>query len=83
MSLHQDVSCLSIPFGKSGIRRGDVIERCRKTLVGALKTGSTFVLYLGTVNIEHVSERTIISHHPSLYCTVLYDGDSAVERADY
>ena len=54
----QDVSCLSIPFGKSGLKREDVMERCRKKLVAALKTGGTFVLYLGGVTIEHADFKT-------------------------
>lgn len=49
----EDVSPLSIPFAKSALKRGDLMERCRKTLVRALKTGQTFALYLGEVSIEH------------------------------
>ncbi len=49
----EDASCLSVPFGKSGIKKEDIMERCRKRLVGALKHGSIFVLYLGGVTIEH------------------------------
>jgi hypothetical protein len=49
----EDASCLSIPFGKSGIKKEDIMERCRKRLVGAMKHGSIFVLYLGGVTIEH------------------------------
>lgn len=49
----EDVSGLSVPFGISGIKRSDVIENCRKSLVGAMKTGSTFALYLGPVTGEH------------------------------
>ena len=42
-----------IPFAKSGLKRNDVVERCRKKLVCALKTGATFSLYLGGCTIEH------------------------------
>ena len=49
----QDVSALTIPFGKSGLRSKDVLENCRKTLVGALKSGTTMAFYLGDANIEH------------------------------
>jgi hypothetical protein len=48
-----DVSALTVPFGKSGLKRTDVMENCRKTLVGALKSGTMFCLYLGDCNIEH------------------------------
>ena len=51
----EDVSCLAVPFAKSGVKRGDLIERCRKSLVGAIKTGGTFVLYLGSMTIEHAN----------------------------
>ena len=44
----EDVSNLCIPFAKGGKKRQDIVEGCRKTLVGAIKTGQTFVLYLGT-----------------------------------
>ena len=39
----------------SEIKRGDLVERCRKSLVGAIKTGGTFVLYLGSMTIEHAN----------------------------
>ena len=34
------------------------MERCRKKLVAALKTGGTFALYLGGVTIEHADFKT-------------------------
>lgn len=49
----QDVSPLTVPFGKSGVKKEDVLERCRARLVAALKTGAVFALYLGDVRIEH------------------------------
>jgi len=49
----EDVSSLTIPFAKAGIKRSDLLDRCRKTLVGAMKSGTTFVLYLGAASIEH------------------------------
>lgn len=49
----EDVSCLTVPYAKSGIKKQDVMERCRKKLVGAIKTGATFVLYLGDIRTEH------------------------------
>lgn len=52
-SMLEDVSALVIPFAKSGIKRNDVVEKCRQKLVGALKTGSTFSFYLGHCSIEH------------------------------
>lgn len=50
----EDVSGLVVPYATSGIKRTDVMEKCRIRLVGALKSGSTFVLYLGGVTVEHV-----------------------------
>ncbi len=35
-----------------------MIEGCRKTLVGAMKTGSMFVLYLGHATVEHADWKT-------------------------
>lgn len=54
----EDVSSLTIPFGKSGVKKEEVMERCRVKLVSALKTGGTFVLYLGDVSIEHCDFKT-------------------------
>jgi hypothetical protein len=31
---------LTVPFGKSGIKKEDIMERCRTKLVAAMKTGS-------------------------------------------
>lgn len=53
LSVSQDVSPLTVPFGKSGVKKEHVMERCRAKLVAALKTGGTFALYLGDVRIEH------------------------------
>ena len=49
----EDVSNLVIPYSVSGVKRSDVMEKCRSRLVGAIKSGSTFVLYMGGVHIEH------------------------------
>jgi hypothetical protein len=54
----EDVSILTIPFAKSGVKQKDVVERCRKRLVGALKSGQTFALYLGSVTNEHADWKT-------------------------
>jgi len=48
-----DISAFTIPFAKSGLKRNEVLENCRKTLVGALKSGTTFALNMGDCNIEH------------------------------
>lgn len=56
--LLEDVSCLTIPFGVSGVKREEIMERCRAKLVAAIKTGGTFALYLGEVNIEHADFKT-------------------------
>jgi hypothetical protein len=52
------VSPLTVPFGKSGVKKEDVMERCRARLVAALKTGGTFALYLGEVRLEHADFKT-------------------------
>jgi hypothetical protein len=49
----EDVSSLIIPYSVSGIKRETIVEKCRTRLVGAIKSGSTFVLYMGGVHIEH------------------------------
>lgn len=49
----EDVSSLAVPYSVSGVKREVIMERCRARLVGAIKSGSTFVLYLGGVHIEH------------------------------
>lgn len=49
----EDVSALTIPFAKGGVKRQDVMERVRQKMVGAMKSGSTFVLYLGGTTWEH------------------------------
>ncbi len=54
----EDISCLTIPFGKSGLKKEEVMERCRKRLVTALKQGKIFALYMGDLSIEHVDLKT-------------------------
>jgi hypothetical protein len=54
----EDVSSLVIPYATSGIKRTEIMERCRQKLVGALKSGSLFALYLGGVTIEHADFKT-------------------------
>eukprot|EP01038_Epipyxis_sp_PR26KG_P012847 gene12847-17221_t len=54
----EDVSSLTVPFGVSGVKREDIMEKCRSRLVGAMKSGSLFVLYLGEVSIEHADFKT-------------------------
>lgn len=53
----EDVSQLALPFAKTGLKRNDVVERCRRGLVSALKNGGTFVLYLGAATSEHADWR--------------------------
>jgi hypothetical protein len=50
----EDVSALTLPFAKSGLKKTDVLERCRKSLVAAMKSGRVFALYLGDVTIDHI-----------------------------
>ena len=84
----QDVAGLTIPFAKSGLKRTDVVENCRKKLVSALKTGTTFALYLGNASIEHADWKkklckkvwepfakwTSIDRYSSMLITVLLCG---------
>lgn len=51
-----DISCITVPFAKSGLRVADHQEQARQALVGAIKAGSVFCLYLGEVTAEHVSD---------------------------
>ena len=44
---------MTVPFGKSGVKKEAIMERCRGKLVAALKTGSALAFYLGEVGIEH------------------------------
>lgn len=50
-----DASPLCVPFAKSGLKRADCLESYRKTLVGALKAGTTFALYLGDLTSEEAN----------------------------
>ena len=49
----EDVSALTIPFAKGGLKRGDLVERVRRSLVAAIKTGKIFCLYLGSMTAQH------------------------------
>jgi len=49
----EDMSVLTIPYAKGGIKRNEAIERIRVTLVGAMKAGATFALYLGMTTWEN------------------------------
>jgi hypothetical protein len=53
-----DASVLIIPYAKGGPKRDVLLEDGRKKLVLAMKTGATFVLYLGQVTIEHADFKT-------------------------
>lgn len=48
-----DASALTIPYGKSGVKKEDIMDRCRHVLVNSMKKGQLFALYLGTTSIEH------------------------------
>ena len=54
-----DISSITVPFAKSGMKLTDHAERCRATLVGAVKSGSTFALYLGDLTQEHAELKNI------------------------
>jgi hypothetical protein len=58
----EDVSGLIVPFAKSGLKRSDLTERCRASLVRAMKTGTTFALYLGACTIEHADWKKKLCH---------------------
>lgn len=57
-TMMEDVSSLVVPYATSGVKRTDIMEKCRQRLVGALKSGSVFTLYLGGVTIEHADFKT-------------------------
>ena len=71
--LFQDVTNLCIPFAKGGKKRQDVVEGCRRTLVGAMKTGSTFVLYLGSSSAEHADWKNKLCKKVRCGSRVCYD----------
>lgn len=50
-----DASPLCIPFAKSGLKRQDCLETYRKILVGALRAGTTFALYLGELTHDEAN----------------------------
>ena len=50
-----DASPLCVPFAKSGLKRQDCLESYRKILVGALKAGTTFALYLGDLTQDEAN----------------------------
>ena len=71
----EDVSSLVVPFGKSGVKRQDVVERLRKSLVGAMKSGMVFALYLGRKSLDLSRCRCTLLFsqiNPSLYFTCMY-----------
>jgi hypothetical protein len=70
----EDVSSLVIPYATSGVKRTDVMERCRAKLVGALKSGSTFVLYLGGVTIEHADFKSKLCKKDTMPSEVFQEG---------
>ena len=51
-----DISSITVPFAKSGLRVLDHQEKTRQALVGAIKSGSVFCLYLGEVSSEHLTD---------------------------
>lgn len=53
-----DLSSLTIPYGKSGVKKEDIMERCRHVLVNSMKKGQLFVLYMGATSIEHADLKT-------------------------
>jgi hypothetical protein len=79
----EDVSCLMIPFGKSGIKRSDIVERCRKSLVQAMKTGGTFVLYLGQVSIDQADWKKKLCHKDSFPCDLFTNAGQKLLQPDY
>lgn len=79
----EDVSCLTIPFGKSGLKKEEVMERCRKKLVSAMKTGKLFVLYLGQTNIEHADFKTKLCKKDVFPKEVFQQGGLKLLQPDY
>jgi hypothetical protein len=78
-----DLSCLTVPFGKSGVKREEVMERCRKKLVAAMKNGTVFVLYLGGVTIEHADLKTKLCKKDTFPKEVFINGGLKLVQADY
>ena len=78
----QDVSALTVPFGKSGLKRDDVMENCRKSLVGALKSGTMFCLYLGECNIEHADFKKKLCKKNIFPLDVFVEGGRKLLKAD-
>jgi hypothetical protein len=49
----EDVSALTIPFAKSGLKRTDLLERLRKSLVGSIKSGTHSLTHSLTYLLTH------------------------------
>lgn len=74
---------MTIPFGVSGIKREEFTERCRKKLVGALKSGGTFVLNLGNVHSEHADFKTKLCKKDVFPKEVFIEGGRKLLQPDY
>ena len=79
----EDVSGLVVPFGKSGVKRQDVVERLRKSLVSAMKTGTIFAMYLGEVNIAHADFKTKLCTKDSFPAETFQLGGLKLLQPDY
>jgi len=77
-----DVSALTVPFAKSGLKRAEVLENCRKTLVGALKSGSMFCLYLGDCHIEHADFKKKLCKKDCFPIDVFQEGGKKLFKND-
>jgi hypothetical protein len=72
-----------IPFGKSGLKRQDIVERCRKSLVAAMKTGGTFVLYLGNVGIEQADWKKKLCNKENFPVETFTNAGAKLLQPDY
>jgi hypothetical protein len=78
----EDVSQLTIPFAKSGVRVKDVVERLRKGLVSAIKTGTIFVLYLGDCTYEHADFKKKLCKKDTFPSEVFMQGGAKLLNGD-
>ena len=63
---------MTIPFAKSGLKRSDVLENTRKSLVAAIKRGSLFALYLGGTSIEHADWKKKLCKKVKLLYSIVF-----------
>lgn len=73
-SIFVDISVLTIPFAKSGLKRDDVLEGLRKKLLGAMKAGTTFAFYMGDCTRQQVHFKNKFCKKDYFPIDVFYNG---------